>query len=130
MIRLGPNLLAPEASARDRELMQPLAAANGVRIERIVSFGQASPEGFWYDQPEAEWVTLLTGRARISIAGQDGAIAMVPGDTLLLPAHCRHRVDWTDPEQPTVWLAVFVAPELVAVPGAQVPALSDNPITS
>jgi len=27
-----------------------------------------------------------------------------------LPAKCRHRVDWTDPDEPTVWLAVFYPP--------------------
>ena len=68
-------------------------AVKGVRLQRIVSFGQASPDGFWYDQAETEWVTVLTGRARIRIADQVDEIALGAGDTLLLPARCRHRVE-------------------------------------
>jgi cupin 2 domain-containing protein len=108
MARFGLNLLTSEPSARDAEVTQTLVTGKGVRVERIVSHGQASPDGFWYDQAEDEWVTVLTGRARIRIADQAGEIALGPGDTLLLPAHCRHRLEWTDPDQPTVWLALFV----------------------
>lgn len=111
MIKLGANLLASLATS-DTEYNQTLVAGTGVRLERIVSFGQASPEGFWYDQAEAEWVTVLTGGARIRVAGQANDIILGPGDTVLLPAHCRHRVEWTDPDQPTVWLALFVDREL------------------
>ena len=113
-MRLGLNVLTSEPSARDAEVMQALVTGKGVRMERIVSHGQASPEGFWYDQSEAEWVTLLTGRAGIRIADQASEIIMGPGDTLLLPAHCRHRVEWTDPDQPTIWLALFMDDELKA----------------
>lgn len=112
MLRLGLNLLTSVPSARDAEVTQVLACDKGVRLERIVSLGQSSPDGFWYDQPEAEWVTVLTGRARIRIADQANEIVMGPGDTLLLPARCRHRVEWTDPDQPTTWLALFVDGEL------------------
>jgi cupin 2 domain-containing protein len=112
MARLGLNLLAPELSANADEVTHTIAMGKGVRLERIVSHGQVSPEGFWYDQAEAEWVTVLTGRARIRIADQADAVVMGPGDTLLLPAGCRHRVEWTDPEQPTVWLALFVDGDL------------------
>ncbi len=112
MTRLGLNLLVSEPSARDAEVSRTIVTGKGVRVERIVSFGQASPEGFWYDQAESEWVTLLTGKARIRIADQPNAITLGPGDTLLLPAHCRHRVEWTDPDLPTVWLALFVEGEL------------------
>jgi len=112
MARLGLNLLTTEPSARDAEVTRTIAMGKGVRLERIISHGQASPDGFWYDQAEAEWVTLLSGRARIRIADQANEIAMVPGDTLLLPAHCRHRVAWADPDQPTIWLALFVDGDL------------------
>ncbi len=111
MIKLGANLLSSLA-ASDTEVSQTLVAGRGVRVERIMSFGQASPEGFWYEQTEAEWVAVLTGRARIRVADQPNDIALGPGDTVLLPAHCRHRVEWTDPDQPTVWLALFVDGEL------------------
>ena len=110
MHQLGPNLLAPLPDARTGEVSETLACSRHVRIERIVSLGQTSPEGFWYDQPDAEWVMVAHGRARIEIEGQAGEIAMRPGDTLLLPAGCRHRVSWTDPAVPTVWIAVFFNP--------------------
>ena len=112
MLRSGFNLLTPEPLARGAEVTQQIATGNGMRLERIVSHGQASPEGFWYDQTEAEWVTVLTGRTRIRLAEQASSITLGPGDTLYLPAHCRHRVEWTDPDQPTVWLAVFVDHDL------------------
>ena len=111
MIQLGANLLSSLATS-DTEFSQTLVAGRGVRLERIVSSGQVSPEGFWYDQAEAEWVTVLTGRARIRVADQLSDITLGPGDTVLLPAHCRHRVEWTDPDQPTIWLALFVDDEL------------------
>ena len=114
MTRPSLNLLTSEPVAGDAEVTQTIVTGKGVRLERIVSFGQASSDGFWYDQAEAEWVTVLTGRARMRIADQASLTTMGPGDTLLLPAHCRHRVEWTDPDQPTVWLALFVDGELKA----------------
>ena len=77
-----------------------------MRIERIVSRGHSSPDGFWYDQNQHEWVTVLRGRATLSIEAQPD-IHLATGDHLLIPAHLRHRVAWTDPEAETVWLAVF-----------------------
>ena len=106
------NLLAGLPSALNAELTTTLVSGDGVRLERIVSFGQASPEGFWYDQDEAEWVMLLTGRARLTIAGETDDRVMGAGDAVYLAAHCRHRVAWTDPDQPAVWLALFIRPGL------------------
>jgi cupin 2 domain-containing protein len=88
------------------ELVEVLAATSTVRIERIVSLGHASPEGFWYDQEADEWVLLLRGGARLRFEGDDHSVAMKPGDCLQIPAHRRHRVEWTDPGEPTIWLAV------------------------
>lgn len=105
------NLFSTLPDARVKEVVHPLLTAKGVRLERIVSHGQASPPGFWYDQSEAEWVIVVAGAARLEIAGRADDVALGPGDALLLPAHCRHRVSWTDPERPTVWLALFVAAE-------------------
>lgn len=101
------NLLANLPAALSEEEFTGLLQRPGVRIERIVSFGQASPPGFWYDQAEHEWVLLLRGAARLRFAGEEQDIALVPGDCLDIPAHRRHRVEWTMPEAPTVWLAVF-----------------------
>ena len=101
------NLLRDLADARAGEITDVLLAAPGLRIERIVSLGQASPPGFWYDQPEAEWVLLLAGAARLRFADEPEARLLGPGDHVHIAAHRRHRIDWTDPATPTVWLAVF-----------------------
>jgi cupin 2 domain-containing protein len=101
------NLLSPLPDARAAEAVEPLLSRSGLRIERIVSFGQASPPGFWYDQAEGEWVMLLVGAARLRFADEPEPRFLNPGDCLDIAAHRRHRVDWTDPAAPTVWLAVF-----------------------
>ncbi|HEX3536271.1 MAG TPA: cupin domain-containing protein [Stellaceae bacterium] len=95
----------PDAAAG--EVFETLLQAPAVRIERIVSQGQASPDGFWDDQDEAEWVVLLTGAARLRFADESEPRTLGPGDHIQIAPHRRHRVDWTDPSQPTVWLAVF-----------------------
>lgn len=104
------NLLADLPAAAGDEIVERLAAGSGVRIERIVSHGQASPPGFWYDQDEAEFVALLAGAARLRLADEAAARELRPGDWLDIAAHRRHRVEWTDPDIPTVWLTVFHQP--------------------
>ncbi len=89
------------------EQFTPLLNSPPVRIERIVSHGQISPPGFWYDQEEGEWVMVLSGAARLLIEGAEAAIELGPGDFVNIPAHQRHRVEWTTPDEPTIWLAVF-----------------------
>lgn len=105
------NLLAALPDAGKAEVTENLLVGNGVRLERIVSLGQATPEGIWYDQDMAEWVVLLSGRARLTIFGEPVDRELAAGDAVYLPAHCRHRVAWTDPRVETVWLALFVADE-------------------
>lgn len=79
----------------------------GLRIERIVSPpGHQTAPGYWYDQDRDEWVTLLAGRAAIEREGDPDWIWLDPGDSLLIPAGCRHRVAATDERDTTVWLAV------------------------
>jgi cupin 2 domain-containing protein len=88
------------------EFFEEILRTDAFRIERIVSQGQASPPGFWYDQETDEWVLLVKGSATLRLA--DGrTIALAPGDHLLIPRHVRHRVEQTDPEGETVWLAVY-----------------------
>lgn len=91
------------------ELFEDLYRAGGLRIERIVSTGQASAPGEWYDQAQDEWVVLLRGAAGLLIEGESAPRALAPGDYVFLPAHLRHRVEWTAADEPTVWLAVHVA---------------------
>jgi cupin 2 domain-containing protein len=102
------NLFACLPDARAGECFDTLLAAPSCRIERIVSLGQATPPGQWYDQDWDEWVVLLKGAAGLLIEGR-AVRALAPGDWLLLPAHCRHRVEWTAADQETVWLAVHAA---------------------
>lgn len=101
------NLFADLPASLADELAETLAGNEHVCIERIVSTGQASPPGFWYDQDESEWVVVLRGEARLLMEGDAEPVAMKSGDHLLIPAHRRHRVEWTTPGEPTVWLAVF-----------------------
>ena len=88
------------------ELVNIISETGQVRIERIVSKGHASPSGFWYNQHQNETVFLLKGSAGLLFEGKNEAIVMHPGDYLDIPAHTKHRVQWTDPDQETVWLAI------------------------
>ncbi len=102
------NLFAAVDRAAGTERAEPLLARSGVVIERIVSTGQTSPAGFWYDDPRDEWVVLLAGAAALQFESAGGATRrLLPGDYVHIPAHCRHRVAWTDPSAPTIWLAVY-----------------------
>ena len=102
------NIYADLPSAVPDEVVESLVEAQNVRIERIVSNGQATPEGEWYDQERDEWVLLLSGSAGLLMEGEGGPRILKPGDYLMIPAHCRHRVAWTDPGERTVWLAVHL----------------------
>lgn len=88
------------------ELFETLAGKGQVRIERILSDGHASPEGFWYDQDWEEWVVVLQGSAVLAFEGSMGTISLGVGDWITIPSHVRHRVESTDPHQVTIWLAV------------------------
>jgi len=88
------------------EVTDILASKRTVRIERIASTGQATPEGEWYDQDHDEWVLVVAGAARLRIEGEAADRDLAEGDWVLLPAHCRHRVTWIRAEPPTIWLAV------------------------
>lgn len=105
LLKTGDLFENTPAKLRD-EAIATLAEAPGVRIERIVSTGQASPPGFWYDQDATEWVVLLAGSAGLLFEGEVAPRVLRPGAYVEIPAHLRHRVEWTDPERPTVWLAV------------------------
>jgi hypothetical protein len=98
------SLFADIPNDLPEELIQTLLTTPGVRIERIVSLGHASPEGSWYDQDSHEWVLLLKGAARLRFEGEE-PIDLRPGAFVNIPAHRRHRVEWTDPHEPTHHLA-------------------------
>jgi cupin 2 domain-containing protein len=89
------------------ELIETLAGGEGVRIERIVSRGHSSPPGLWYDASETEWVVVIRGRARLRFESDASPIELGPGDHVAIPPHARHRVEWTAPDEDTVWIAVY-----------------------
>ncbi|WOX07169.1 cupin domain-containing protein [Microbulbifer pacificus] len=109
------NILSMLPDTTQGEVFDSIVAGDHVRVERIVSGGQVTPEGAWYDQAEHEWVLVLAGAARLEIEEPAARgdppswreVALAQGDCLNIPAHCKHRVSWTDPDRPTVWLAVF-----------------------
>ncbi len=105
------NLFANISTGLPEELAEVLAESKSIRIERIVSHCHASPKGFWYDQDENEWVVVLKGMAKLLFEGDDEPVEMSPGDFVNITAHRKHRVDWTTPVEPTVWLAVFYGGE-------------------
>ncbi|MCW3478456.1 cupin domain-containing protein [Neisseriaceae bacterium JH1-16] len=100
------NLFAQLNEHAEREQFLTLLSRPGLRIERIVSTGQASPPGFWYEQEHGEWLVLLAGEAKLVFEEEAAPRDLLPGDFIDIPPHCRHRVDWTDPEVVTVWLVV------------------------
>jgi len=110
MIKIS-NILADLPSALTGEVFDSIVDSAAVRIERIVSNGQVTPEGEWYDQARDEWVLLLAGSAELLFADGQAPCRLVTGDHALIPAGCRHRVTWTDPTVKTVWLAVHFTPE-------------------
>ncbi len=106
MIITQGSLVADVPRALDAERFETLANMPGTRIERIVSTGQTTPDGEWYDQGWDEWVMVVTGSAKLQIEGEPSPRDLTPGGWLLLPRRVRHRVVWTDPNTPTVWLAI------------------------
>lgn len=100
------NLFAGLPGRLPEEAFERLAEGDGVTVERIVSTGQATPEGQWLAGDRHEWVALLSGAARLSFEGEAAPRPLAPGDWLTIPAGTRHRVEWTAADEPTVWLAV------------------------
>jgi cupin 2 domain-containing protein len=101
------NLLRSSCPAPGQEWLEPLIESPGLRLERIHSCQASSPAGFWYDQPLQEWVTILQGSALIRFADESEPRELNRGDSLLISAHRRHRVERTDPEPGTIWLSLF-----------------------
>jgi cupin 2 domain-containing protein len=100
------NLLRGLPASLAAERVDVLVQTSALRLERIVSTGHVTPPGEWYEQTTHEWVTVLQGAARLTFENAP-PLEMGPGDHIVIPAGRRHRVEWTDPSQPTVWLALF-----------------------
>ncbi len=103
------NLFESVPDTLPEELVEVLATGRGVRVERIVSRGHASPPGFWYDQPEAEFVLVVRGTADLRFEDEPAPRRLVVGDHVLIAPHRRHRVEATG--DPTTWLTVFFEPD-------------------
>jgi cupin 2 domain-containing protein len=101
------NLFTDGVDTARAEDFTTLLAAGHTKLVRIVSTGQATPEGEWYDQDQAEWVVVLRGSAGLKFEDEAQIRTLQPGDFVLIPAHRRHRVEWTDASEPTVWLALY-----------------------
>jgi cupin 2 domain-containing protein len=100
------DLFGDIPSRLPEELFTPLWQADGIRVERIVSRGHASPPDFWYDQDESEWVLVLQGSAVLQLEGNAEPIELRPGSYVNIPAHAKHRVVSTSSTENTVWLAI------------------------
>lgn len=101
------NLFTDLADSIREEDFSTLLATRHIKLVRIVSTGQATPEGEWHDQDKAEWVVLLRGCAGLRFEDEAEIRILRPGDFIDIPAHRRHRVEWTDASEPTVWLALY-----------------------
>jgi cupin 2 domain-containing protein len=100
------NLFAGIPDALTDEQITALLTTPHARIERIVSRGHSSPPGFWYDQDRPEWVVVIAGSAAVLFESETTPRKLRSGDYLHIPAHARHRVEWTDKDEPTIWIAV------------------------
>jgi predicted metal-dependent hydrolase len=100
------NLFKDTAVCSRNEFFETIVSYAGVKLERIVSLGQSTPAGEWLKQDLNEWVLVLSGRARLSFSDFTSEVTLDPGDHIMIPAGCSHRVEWTDPAGKTVWLAL------------------------
>ncbi|MEB3295881.1 MAG: cupin domain-containing protein [Synechococcales bacterium] len=103
--RHGDNLFDKIPPDLPEEVGQTLLSASNLTIERIISKGHQSADDFWYDQDQHEWVILLKGAARLQF--EDHMLLLTPGSYVHIPAHVKHRVDWTTPHEESIWLAIF-----------------------
>ena len=100
------NLFSKIPNTLPEEVMEDLVNTSQIRIERILSHGHASPDEGWYEQEEHEWVLVVQGEAVLRYEDETEQRLGV-GDYVNIPAGVKHRVAWSDPEQVTIWLAVF-----------------------
>lgn len=129
MADVGNILAGLPSTATAEELMSTLLATPDLRVERIVSTGQATPKGAWYDQDWHEWLVLLCGAARLFFEDEPQDQSLGPGDYVNIPAHRRHRVEWTHPSQATVWLAIHYRWPAAAGDGGVRRPMGAKPVT-
>ncbi|MDO9424496.1 MAG: phosphoribosylaminoimidazole carboxylase [Methylobacter sp.] len=103
-----PNIFKNIPDQLPEELTECIFKQDNISIERIVSKGHITPKGQWYDQDGDEWVMLIQGQATILYEQDNQSLHLIAGDCLLIPAHTRHRVEWTPPDLNTIWLAAHL----------------------
>jgi cupin 2 domain-containing protein len=108
MKHLTTNIFADIPSSLPEELFTSLLKRDSVHIERIVSKGHSTPPEQRYNQTWDEWVIVLEGQAILLYEQNLQKLPMTAGDYVLIPAHTKHRVEWTTPDSHTVWLAVHL----------------------
>ncbi len=104
------SLLRGPCPAAGEEVITVQLQTPQLRLERIHSCSARSPEGFWYNQTEHEWVLLLQGSAQLQFADEAEARSLACGEALLIKAGRRHRLLASDPAPGTIWLALFWPP--------------------
>lgn len=102
------NIFFNLPDAGKREAFKVLFKSRNLKIERIVSKGQATPESTWFKEKTGEWVILLKGKARLVFKNNKETFILKPGDYIYIPANTSHRVAWTNLKQKTVWLAIHI----------------------
>jgi cupin 2 domain-containing protein len=102
---VNDNLLENIPVNLQEEIFQNILSHKEIKIERIISKGHCSEPDFWYDQDQNEWVLLIKGEAKLQF--EKNIKHLLPGDYVNIPAHTRHRVEWTTPKEETIWLAIF-----------------------
>ncbi|MEI7751484.1 MAG: cupin domain-containing protein [Candidatus Omnitrophota bacterium] len=102
------NIFSGLPAAKKQEMLQVLRKGRDFKFERIVSLGQATPQGKWLCAKTAEWVIVLRGHAHLLFKGARKKLGLRAGDYVFIPGNARHRVTWTHPKKKTVWLAVHV----------------------
>ncbi len=102
------NIKAAIPEQLPEEMFETLQQWPSVRIERIVSKGHSTPVGQWFDQDWDEWVLLIQGEATLLYQNESKPFHLSAGDYLLIPAHTRHRVEWTPSDVATIWLAIHL----------------------
>ncbi len=106
MNRSMSNIFSLISNNPDQEAFETLLQNDSFRLEQIQSDGHATPKGEWLDQSEDEWVVLLRGSAGLVLKDDPQAVVLNPGDYLFIPAHKKHRVEWTSATEKTFWLAL------------------------
>jgi cupin 2 domain-containing protein len=100
------NIFSNIPSELPNEIFEDIIITEKLKIERIVSMGQTSPDTGWYDQSENEWIIVLSGYGVIEYIN-GVKVTLKQGDYLNIKAHEKHRVIETSPDEVTVWLAIF-----------------------